>query len=99
MVLKKRKKKCFNYYWSLDIPNSLYGEPSDNYFKNKCLLVCTVLGLLQHNYFENNKNKKFLQIKNSIKSKNLARQKKAAQIFIEEMNNIITTSNLPENGP
>ena len=29
---KEGKKKCFNYYWSLDVPNSLYGEPSDDFF-------------------------------------------------------------------
>ena len=96
---KEEKKKSFNYYWALDVPNSLHGEPSDNFFKNKCLLVCTALGFLQHHYFENNKNKKFLQIKNAIKSNNLLRQKRAAQIIVEEISKIITAANLPESGP
>ena len=55
----KPTKTKFNFMWALDIPNSFHGEETENCFKNKCLLLCAVLGILQHEFFEN-KNKKIL---------------------------------------
>ena len=92
------KKRKYNFYWALDIPESFLAEPSQNVFKNKCLLVCTVLGLLQHDFFEKKK-KLFSQIENGIKSTNINRQTKAGALILEQINNIIAQTNLPDVGP
>ena len=48
----KTNKAKFNFLWALDIPNSFHGEVLQNSFENKCLLLCTILGILQHELFE-----------------------------------------------
>jgi hypothetical protein len=92
------KSKKFNYFWSLDVPNSFAGEPYDNYFQKKCLLICTILGILQ-NEFLCNINNKFVVIQKWINSVNQKKQQKAAYIIIEELNKVIDLTNLPNNGP
>ena len=53
-LVKKLSKKVhlgqsnrfYNYNWAIDVP-------SVGLFANKCLLICVVLALAQHEYFEN----------------------------------------------
>ena len=91
-------KTKFNFLWALDIPNGFHGEISNNIFENKCLLLCTVLGILQHEFLEN-KNKKFGIIEKSINSTNAMKQNKAGQILWNEVSKLLLLSQLPTMGP
>jgi hypothetical protein len=97
--IKTNEKQKLKYFWAEDIPNSFHGEPYFNFFKNKCLLVCTILGLLQNNFFENKKNNKFKFILKSINSINLKKQNKAGNILVNEFNQIIEITKLSNEGP
>jgi hypothetical protein len=90
--------KKINFFWSQDVPNSFFGEPQENFFENKCLIICTILGLLQNKFFEDKKHKKFQTIQ-SINSTNNKKQHLAGHIIVEEFFKIIEMTNLPETGP
>ena len=94
----KPTKTKFNFMWALDIPNSFHGEETENCFKNKCLLLCAVLGILQHEFFEN-KNKKFSLIEKSINSANKIKQHKAGILLNSEIEKVLKICNLPNKGP
>jgi len=52
----------YRAFWALDVP------PID-FFKNYCLLLCTILALAQHDYFDSNlNNKKFKYMEKIISS-------------------------------
>ena len=71
-------KRNYNYPWAIDVP-------STSFFANKCLLICTILALAQHDYFENSiQNKLFLyllMIKSALKHK----QEYASKLLTNEM--------------
>jgi hypothetical protein len=89
----------YNYFWALNVPKSYHGEPSLNFFENKCLLICATLGLLQQEFLKNNNNKTYIQIQKTINSSNKYKQKKAGNILRQELHKLILATNLPENGP
>lgn len=66
----------YNYFWALNVPKSYHGEPSLNFFENKCLLICATLGLLQQEFLKNNNNKTYIQIQKTINSSNKYKQTK-----------------------
>ena len=94
----KLNKTKFNFMWALDIPNNFHGEETENCLKNKCLLICTILGILQHEFFEK-RNKKFSLIEKSINSFNKTKQNKAGVLLNTEIDKILKISNLPQKGP
>ena len=47
-----RPNKKYNYFWALDVPDSYPNEPSNDIFKDKCLLTCTILSLLQNQFYK-----------------------------------------------
>ena len=87
-----------NYFWAQEVPISFSGEPHKNYFFNKCLLICTVLGILQ-NQLLTNQNTKFVVVQRGINSINVTKQKMAGYILVEELNKIISNLNISEVGP
>ena len=95
---RNKTQNKYNYYWAIDVPNS-FPNASSNVFKNKCLLTTTILGLLQHKYFEGNReDKRFLHIQN-INSQNREKQNHAGRILLNELNKLIEETNLPKEGP
>ena len=94
-----RSKTCnkYNYYWALDVPNSYPNR--QNIFLNKCLLTTTLLGLLQHKYFESKRtDKRFIHIQN-INSINHEKQNHAGRILADELEKLLNETQLPQNGP
>ena len=60
-----QSERSYNYPWAIDVP-------SRGVFINNCLLTCFILALAQHEYFENRKNRLFLNLsllKSSIETK------------------------------
>jgi hypothetical protein len=98
---KDNVERKYNFYWALDVPTNFAGESLLNFFDNKCLLICTALGLLQNQYLESSHkgNRTFLHIQEGIKSSNQTKQKKAANLLANEVHNIILKTNLVESGP
>jgi hypothetical protein len=91
--------KNYNYFWALDIPDSFPNEPRKCIFKNKCLILATILGLLQNIYYKSERqDTRFLQLQylNSVcrKKKNLA-----GNLLLKEFNELILRTNIPEEGP
>jgi len=70
----------YQNYWSIDIPQNFENFP--DIFKDKCFLICSVLGILQHSYFENLKDKRFLYIQNIVNS-NLQKRNRGI-IFLQK---------------
>ena len=97
---RRKPTKKFNYFWAVDIPTDFKNAAIYlNTFKDKCLLTSTILGLLQHIYFESNrKDRRYLYAQN-INSTDLAKQIHAGNIILSELNKLITNLQLPENGP
>jgi len=94
-----RPTKRFNYFWALDVPESYPKETTKNIFKNKCLLTGTILGLLQNAYFKSNRNdKRYIYVQN-INSTVKAKQNHAGNVLVEELENLISQTQLPKNGP
>lgn len=83
-----------NHRWAIDVSIKL-----NEFFENKCLLLCTILGLLQHSYFESNKkDRRFIsasQINSSCDTKAL----RASQILEKQLNNLFSVTNLKRTGP
>lgn len=96
---RRKKTGKYNYFWAIDVPNHFYGEPYLNFFDKKCLITCTALGLLQHEYFQNSINKKFVNIDEGIFNNSKQKQKTAGNILVNEFHSLINDANLPANGP
>ena len=87
----------FKRSWALDIPSSYINF--HNIFLNKCLLLCFIIALLQHSYFENNKaNKTFLYVQ-FIASKNARKQIYAGNILSKKLDELISACQLNPQGP
>ena len=89
----------YNFFWALNIPNNFYGEPKVNFLEEKCLLACTVLGVLQQESLKDKSNKKYFQIQQAINSQNKYKQKKAGKLLCEELYSLFQVTNISENGP
>ena len=91
--------KRYNFFWALDVPDSFPKEPILNIFKNKCLLTTTILGLLQHQYFESKRlDKRFIHVQN-INSKNFEKRNHAGRILAHELEKLINETGIPSEGP
>jgi hypothetical protein len=109
MVIKKKFKPThygsknsfndqkYNNVWAIDVPN---GTPKHlNVFKNKCLLICTILGLSQNEFYKSNrKNKEFVYMQ-KINSSLSHKQEHACKLIMRHLNEMITNVNLPSDGP
>ena len=96
---KSTLSKKINFYWALDIPDSYPNSPIPDVFKNKCLLTCTVLGLLQNEYFKSSRvDKRFVHVQN-INSINKVKKNHAGKILLEELNLLLEKTKLPNYGP
>ena len=91
--------KKMTYFWSIDVPDSFNKEPISNVFKNKCLLVTCILGLLQNNYFYSNRvDKRFLKAQ-QILSKSSKLKNEAGKIIYDELLKLFKKTNLKTSGP
>ena len=86
-----QSKRVYNYKWGIDIPQICS-------FINKCLLTCTILGLAQHEYFENRKNRKFLYM-SLINSKIESKRNYAIKIMSEELSKLFSVIDIKQTGP
>jgi len=85
------------FYWAVQPPNS--ADPRNAIFLDKCLLLCTIFGLLQNDYFySNRKNKKFLYVQ-GIHSKFENKRKHAFDILSRELSQLFSVTKLLTNGP
>ena len=76
--------------WAIDVPQSI------SLFKDKCIYLCTVLAIAQHNYFETNyKDKTFLYMV-SIKSTCNTKQKHALQLISRDLEKLLNDTNYNE---
>ena len=77
-------KQLFQAKWAIDVPQII------DFFKNKCIYLCTVLGLAQHDYFQSNfKDKRYLymvQINSVLKKK----QKHAHQLILKNLEQLLS---------
>ena len=93
------RANLFKRIWALDFPTS-YPNPKHFYiFLNKCLLLCTILGLLQHAYFENKVENKTYIYALRINSTDERKQKHAGNILLLNLLSMQQKCNLKEVGP
>ena len=83
----------YNFKWAIDIPSS------NNFFVNKCLLLCTILGLTQHSFFENKKEKNFFQSISRLSSSVKRHQTYATNLMIKQLEKLFTVTGLKQTGP
>ena len=98
---RRKPTKKFNYFWALDVPYNFKNKNALhlNIFQEKCLLTASILGNLQHSYFESNrKDRRFLYAQN-INSSNSAKQIHAGNIILSELNELLKYTKLPQDGP
>jgi hypothetical protein len=97
--VRVRPTKKYNYFWALDVPDSYPNEPSKNFFKNKCLLTCTILGLVQNEYYKSNRqDNRFIYLQN-INSTLLNKQNHAGNLLVNELKNLLEKTKLSKEGP
>jgi hypothetical protein len=85
------------YKWAINVPDG--DEFFVDIFKNKCLLTCTLLGISQNNYFKSKrKNKEFSYLQN-LNSSYKHKRKHAFKILIDLLNDMISKTDLPVEGP
>jgi len=89
------RTEAFKAYWAIDCPNNI--KDFENVFDNKCLPLCLVLANSQHNYYQN-LDKDFLYMA-QINSKLYKKQKHAAQLILDHLENLYRTTNLSKEGP
>lgn len=89
----------FKANWALDCPITFPKDLSGKIFHNKCLLICIVLGLLQHSYFENKIEHKAYLYVTQISSSNNRKQNHAGNILAKNLDLLIQSCNLPPSGP
>jgi hypothetical protein len=84
-------------FWLLDIPNGFGLKP--NVFKNKCLVLATILAHLQNLFYKNNrKDRRFVYVQN-INSKFEAKKLQACKILLNEFETLIANTKIPNEGP
>ena len=95
----KNSKNLFKQSWSIDFPTSFSKSKEPNIFLNKCLLLCFIVGLLQHSYFENKReNKLFVYVQN-IKSKDERKITHAGNILVQELHKLYNKTKIKNTGP
>jgi hypothetical protein len=91
--------KKYNYFWAIDVPDSYSSEPYKNVFKNKCFLTCTILSILQNEYYKSErKDTRYLYAQN-INSVCKKKKNHAGNLILKELDNLLKETNLPKNGP
>lgn len=97
-LLKKQKvgsgEQDVKYHWAIDVSTKM-----NDFFVNKCLLLCTILGILQHSYFESNKKDKKYLYARQINSSKPAKAKYAAKILQRQLENLFAITKLKKTGP
>lgn len=84
----------FKSKWGIDIPTR-----SNPLFENKCLLLCTIMGILQHAYFQSNKkDKKFIYAR-SINGKSELKRNHASGILAKQLAHLFSVTKLKQSGP
>jgi len=93
-----RPQKRFNYFWALDVPD-FSNEPMKSILKNKCFISATILGLLQNAFYKSERNDtRFLHLQR-LNSTCLKKKNYAGNLLVKEINDLLSTTNLPKNGP
>jgi len=99
-AIRKRPKihvgvsgRKFNYKWGIDIPQE------EGNFINKCLLLCTIMGLAQMLYYESLKKNKLYQYLSLINSKTVDKKNYAIKLFNNQLKEIFSSCNLKQVGP
>jgi len=90
-------KKKHNFKWGIDIPEIT--ENDQNIFKNKCFLLCVILGLLQNAYFKSDRVDTRFIYAQGINYSSAQKQNHAKNILILELKNMVDKLSLTENGP
>jgi len=76
-------KQLFQAKWAIDVPQII------DFFKNKCIYLCTILGVAQHDYFISNlKDKRYLYMA-QINSKLKKKQKHALQLILNDLEQLL----------
>ena len=68
-------------------------------FRNKCLLICTIFGLLQALFFYTKKENKLFSYLNNINSKFERKKKQACKILLAELEKVFSVTKLQVLGP
>ena len=91
--------KLYNYSWAFNIPCCYESQSVLNTFKNKCLLMSCILGLLQNNFFKSNRiDKRFLKAQ-WINSSSTYKKNVAGKLLSAELVNFLEKTKLSGNGP
>ena len=86
-------KHAYAFKWAVDFPTS------NSLLAQKCLLMCTILGLLQHLYYENKKaNKQFLSLCR-IQSTLSKHKNYATKMMIAQLEKLFSVTGLKQTGP
>lgn len=95
-----KKTTSSDFYWGLDPPKPEDKAKKENsIFADKCLLICTVFGLLQNLFYSSQrKDKKFLYLQN-VNSQVPAKKASARRLLIKELESLFLVTKLQRIGP
>lgn len=91
---RRKQTAKFSQLWGIEIPVDFgTSEP----FRNMCLIICSLLGKLQHEFWLR-ENKKF-QVVQYVNSVSPIKKKYAHKLLLEELEKLLQMTNLSKNGP
>lgn len=95
----KSLDKTFNPRWAFEVPTSSFDRDQQNVLYNNCLLICTILGLLQNTFLKSNGcDKRFVNLSN-LRSKFKKQRDLAFAILEHELNELFSVVKIKRNGP
>jgi len=86
-------QRIYNFKWAIDVPSK------NKLLEGKCLLTCTILALLQHLSFENQKQNKIFSYVSRIQSSVLSHQNHAVKRMTQELEKLFCVTGLKQTGP
>lgn len=92
-------KKRSMFTWALDVNHESLSAKFQNIFLNKCLLICTIFSLLQHEYFQSNRKNPLFQYVCNLNSKFHNKKMQACKILEFELEKLFSVTKLQQTGP
>jgi len=94
-----KNSKPSMYYWAIEPKISNLSVQYQSSFLNKCLLICTIFGLLQHLFYESKRKNKLFLYASNINSKFDRKKSQACKIIQSELDKLFSVTKLQTIGP
>lgn len=91
--------RTYNPKWAFNFSSSIFTNEQKEFFKNQCLLICAILGILQNFFFLTNGSDERFSIVANLMSKVKVKRERAISMLQHEMNELFSVTKLQRTGP